>query len=265
MTDAILYERSDGVATITLNRPDRLNALGADGWAALGEACLRAATDDAVRCVLVTGTGRGFCAGGDVKDMAAGRGNATLALNDSVDRLRHWHNETSFLLHTMPKPTIAAINGYAMGAGLSIALSCDLRLMADTAQLGTAFIGVALSGDFGGSWFMTRLIGAGRARELYFLGERVDAARAQELGLVSRVVAADELPAAARELAERLASGPTKTLGLMKQNLVLAESSDLQTLLDREALHQRITGESEDHQEAASAFVEKRRPKFVGR
>lgn len=262
MSDSILIDVADAVATITINRPQALNALDADGFEALGETIERVADDEAVRCVILTGTGRGFCAGGDVKNMAAG---GQLNLNDSVDRLRGWHNKTSLLLHTMPKPTIAAVNGYAMGAGMSLALACDLRVMAASAQMGTAFAGVALSGDFGGSWFLTRLVGAGRARELYFLNQRVTADQALELGLVNRVVPDDDLAETTREMATKLAAGPTKTLGMMKANFVLASHADLQTLLDQEAYHQRLSGATEDHREAATAFVEKRPPNFVGR
>ncbi len=264
MSDTVLVEVSDAVATITLNRPERLNAMSPELLDALSDACRESAEDESIRAVLLTGNGRAFCAGGDVKSMAEGDGSGR-GLNESVDRLRRWQNQTSGMLHTMPKPTIAAVNGFAMGAGLSLALACDLRIMASSAQLGTAFAGVALSGDFGGSWFMTRLIGSGRTRELYLLNERITAEKALELGLTNSVVPDEELLTASRELATRLASGPTKTFGLMKENLVLAEHADLQTLLDREGLHQRLSGATEDHREAAKAFVEKRPPKFVGR
>jgi 2-(1,2-epoxy-1,2-dihydrophenyl)acetyl-CoA isomerase len=172
---------------------------------------------------------------------------------------------SSLVLHTMPKPTLASVNGYAMGAGLSLALACDLRIMAAEAQLGTAFAGVALAGDYGGTWFMTRLIGAGRTRELYFLNQRVPAQRALELGLVNFVVPRAELREATRDLAGRLANGPTKTLAMMKANLVLAEHADLETSLQSEARAQVLSGTTEDHREAAAAFVEKRKPNFVGR
>jgi 2-(1,2-epoxy-1,2-dihydrophenyl)acetyl-CoA isomerase len=165
----------------------------------------------------------------------------------------------------MRKPTIACVNGYAMGAGLSLALSCDLRTMSDTAQLGTAFAGVALAGDYGGTWFMTKLIGSARTRELYFLNERVNAERALELGLVNYVHPAAELRERTSELAARLASGPTKTLGMMKTSLVQAEEGDLESSLQMEARHQILSGTTEDHREAAKAFVEKRKPNFVGR
>jgi 2-(1,2-epoxy-1,2-dihydrophenyl)acetyl-CoA isomerase len=172
---------------------------------------------------------------------------------------------TSLRLHTLSKPTLAAVNGYAMGAGLSLALSCDLRVMSETAQLGTAFAGVALAGDYGGTWYMTRLIGSAKTRELYFLNERVGAEEALQFGLVNRVVPAAELKQATQDLAQRLASGPTKTYAMMKENLVLAEYADLETLLAQEAKYQILSGTTEDHREAAKAFVEKRKPNFVGK
>lgn len=272
MSDVVLVERTEGVATITLNRPDRMNALSGETLDALGDACEKAASDDDVRCVVLTGAGdRAFCAGGDVKAMAEARsGNgaadgAGATTEDRVATIQRQQRQTSLLLHTMPKPTIARINGYAMGAGLSLALACDLRVLAASAQLGTAFAGVALSGDFGGSWFMTRLVGTAKARELYLLGERVSAAEAERLGLVNRVVDDGELDGAVGELAAKLAKGPTKTYGMMKENLTLAEHADLPTLLDREGRNQVASGTTADHREAAAAFVEKRAPNFTGR
>ena len=269
MGEHLLFEQNDGVAWITLNQPDRMNAMSNDMMRGLAEALERCADDDDVRAVVLTGAGdRAFCAGGDVKGMAArtGGGNGPAPSTDErIDGLLASMRSSSLVLHTMPKPTIASINGYAMGAGLSLALACDLRIMASEAQLGTAFAGVALAGDYGGTWFMTRLIGSGRARELYFLNERVPAERALELGLVNWVVPRDELRPATDDLAARLASGPTKTLGMMKTSLVHAEHSDLESLLALEARHQILSGATEDHREAAKAFVEKRKPNFVGR
>ncbi|HYZ91569.1 MAG TPA: enoyl-CoA hydratase [Actinomycetota bacterium] len=270
MGDDLLFENSEGVAWITLNRPDSLNAMSNDMMRSLGESLDRCANDDEIRAVVLTGAGdRAFCAGGDVKGMAArtgGSGNGPPpSTDDRIAGLLASMRRSSLVLHTMPKPTIASINGYAMGAGLSLALACDLRIMAAEAQLGTAFAGVALAGDYGGTWFMTRLIGAGRARELYLLNERVPAEKALDLGLVNWVVPRDELRIATQDLASRLASGPTKTLGMMKASLVHAEHADLESLLALEARHQVLSGATEDHREAAKAFVEKRKPNFVGR
>ncbi len=271
MSDHLLFEMDGAVAWITLNRPESMNAMSNDMMSGLAEALDRCADDDSVRCVVLTGAGeRAFCAGGDVKGMAsrnsggAGGGSAP-TLDDRIESLHQNMRATSLRIHTLPKPTIAAINGFAMGAGLSLALSCDMRVMADSAQLGTAFAGVALAGDYGGTWFMTRLIGAAKTRELYFLNERVKADEALRLGLVSRVVPAAELRPATQELAARVASGPTKTLAMMKENLVLAEHSDIESLFAQEAKYQILSGLTEDHREAAQAFVDKRKPNFVGR
>jgi 2-(1,2-epoxy-1,2-dihydrophenyl)acetyl-CoA isomerase len=268
--DHLLFETDGSVAWITLNQPERMNAMSADMMRDLAEALERCTNDDGIRAVVLTGAGdRAFCAGGDVKGMAArtgGSGNGPApTVEDRIAGLLASMRSSSLVLHTMPKPTVAAINGYAMGAGLSLALACDMRVMAVTAQLGTAFAGVALAGDYGGTWFMTRLIGSAKARELYFLNDRVPADEALELGLVSKVVPQSELRDATRKLAARLAAGPTKTLGMMKTSLVTAEYADLETLLEVEARHQILSGTTEDHREAASAFVEKRKPNFVGR
>lgn len=272
MGDQFLFELRDGVAWLTLNRPDSMNAMAPDMMRDFEEALRRCAGDDEVRAVVLTGAGdRAFCAGGDVKAMASrgdggGRGDGSQpTLDGRIEALLRGMNATSLVLHTMPKPTVAAINGYAMGAGLSLALACDLRTMADSAQLGTAFAGVALAGDYGGTWFMTRLVGAGKARELYFLNDRVPADRALELGLVNWVFPKAELSDRTHEIAARLASGPTKTLGMMKTSLVVAEHASLEESLRTEAKHQIVSGTTEDHREAAKAFVEKRKPNFVGR
>lgn len=268
MNEHLLFDVAESVAWITLNRPESMNAMSNDMMRGLAEALERCSTDDDVRAVVLTGAGdRAFCAGGDVKGMAArGRGDGPApTLDERIDSLHESMRRTSGVLHTMPKPTIAAINGYAMGAGLSLALACDLRIMAAEAQLGTAFAGVALAGDYGGTWFLTRLVGSGRARELYFLNERVSAERALELGIVNWVVAREQLRKSTEDLAGRVASGPTKTLGMMKTSLVHAEHLDLESLLALEARHQVLSGTTEDHREAATAFVEKRKPKFVGR
>jgi 2-(1,2-epoxy-1,2-dihydrophenyl)acetyl-CoA isomerase len=269
MSDQFLFELTDGVAWLTLNQPERMNAMSADMMRGLTEALERCTSDDDVRAVVLTGAGeRAFCAGGDVKGMASrgdgGNGSAP-SVEDRIASLLRGMRQTSLVLHTMPKPTIACVNGYAMGAGLSLALACDLRTMADTAQMGTAFAGVALAGDYGGTWFMTKLIGSGRTRELYFLNDRVPAQRALELGLVNWVFPAPDLHAKTHEIAVRLASGPTKTLGMMKTSLVTAEEGDLEASLEMEARHQILSGTTEDHREAAKAFVEKRKPNFVGR
>lgn len=262
MPQELLESVTDRVATLTLNRPDRLNALSTAILDGLLEALPRLAADPGVAVVVLTGAGRGFCAGGDVKSMA--EGTSLLDVDDAVARLRS-RMEVSRLLHEIPKPTIAMVNGAAAGAGLAMALACDLRVASESARFITAFAKVGFSGDFGGSYFLSKLIGTGRARELYYTGEALDAARALELGIVREVVPDQELSETTMALARRLANGPSVALALMKRNFNAAETGTLSELLDLEALHQVQTSRTEDHKEAARAFVEKRAAVFKGR
>ena len=262
MAHELLETVTDRVATLTLNRPDRLNALSTSIIDGLLEALPRLAADPLIAVVVLTGAGRGFCAGGDVKSMA--EGSSQLGLEDAVQRLRG-RMEVSRLLHEIPKPTIAMVNGPAAGAGLAMALACDLRVASESARFITAFAKVGFSGDFGGSYFLSKLLGSGKARELYYTGAPLDARQALALGLVNEVVPEFELLDATTALAQRLAHGPGIALGLMKRNFNAAETGTLSELLDLEALHQVQTARTEDHAEAARAFVEKRLPVFKGR
>lgn len=254
----LIEEHTDGVAILTLNRPDRLNALSPAMVDSLVAALERLAKSAEVGAIVLTGSGRGFCAGGDVKAMAdaAERDFDTrLALLNHVHRL-------PMLLHTIPKVVIALVNGPAVGAGLALALACDFRIAAQSASLATGFARVGLSGDYGGTWFMTRLLGPERARDLYFSGRKLGSDEALRLGLVSDVVADDALLKDGLERARRLAGGPRLALGYMKRNLIEAESGTLASVLQMEAIHQARTGTSDDHKEASRAFVEKRAPVF---
>jgi 2-(1,2-epoxy-1,2-dihydrophenyl)acetyl-CoA isomerase len=252
----------EGVATLTFNRPERMNALSTPIMEGLLQGLPRLAGDPAVRVVVLTGAGRAFCAGGDVKSMAEGGERRSEA--EATAHLRS-RMEVSRILHELPKPTIAMINGPAAGAGLAFALACDLRIAGSSARLVTAFVRVGFSGDFGGSFFLTRLVGTAKARELYFTGRPVGADEALSLGLVNRVVPDEQLHDVTMELARSLAHGPAVALALMKRNMNCAESGGLAELLDIEAAHQVQTGRTEDHRQAAKAFVEKRAPVFVGR
>ncbi len=251
----------EGILTLTLNRPDRLNAFSPAMLDALTAALRRAATDPAITAVILTGAGRGFCAGGDVKAMAS-RPDDPLERRAAELRLRH--HDIILGMRTCPKVIIGAINGPAFGAGLGLALACDLRIAAASARFGTAFANVGFSGDFGGSYHLTQLAGPAKARELYLLGEPVEAMEALRLGLVSKVVPDEMLAEEALALARRFARGPRVAYAYMKRNLFLAESAPLTEVLDAEAWAQARTGLTEDHREARIAFVEKRPPRFKG-
>ncbi len=265
MTEELLYRLEDRVAVLTLNRPERLNALTKDMMRALRSRLADAAMDDGVGCVVLTGAGNAFCAGGDVRVQAKVAAEGTPETPEQrTDQLRA-SMEASRLLHEMPKPTIAMVNGVAAGAGLSLALACDLRIAGRSARMTTAFAKVGLSGDYGGTWFLTQLVGTAKARELYFLSEVLDASHIETLGLANRVVGDDELMTETMALARKLANGPNVALRYMKRNLNVALPGDLAAGLDSEAYGMLRSRASEDHKEAARAFVEKRQPVFKGR
>jgi 2-(1,2-epoxy-1,2-dihydrophenyl)acetyl-CoA isomerase len=264
MSQDLLESVKDGIATLTLNRPEKLNAMSGPMLDALLTALARLAEDASVGVVVLTGAGRGFCAGGDVKAMAEGREFGGDTLEEKAQGLRA-KMEVSRWLHEMPKPTIAMVRGAAAGAGLSLALACDLRMAADSARFATAFARVGYSGDFGGSWFLTQLVGTAKARELYYTAEILDAQQALALGLVNRVVPDARLEEETQALALKLARGPRVALRYMKRNMNAAEAGSLKDSLDLEAWHHTRTGFTEDHKEAAKAFVDKREPVFRGR
>lgn len=266
-TNDLLAHVEDGVAVITMNRPERRNALSAAMLEALAKTLADCETASDVGAVLLTGAGGAFCAGGDVKGMAeANAGVAPLDIDSRIHRQRLSQRATAGRLYDMPKPTIAALPGAAAGAGLSLALACDLRIAAENAVMTTAFAKVGFSGDYGGTYFLTRLVGAAKARELYFLSDKVEMPEALTLGLVNRVVPAANLMQETLALAKRLASGPRVAYRYMKENLNRASTGATMTdCLDLEATHHIHCATTEDHREAAKAFVEKRTPKFVGR
>ena len=264
-TGDLLAHVEDGIAVLTMNRPERRNALSGDMLEALGRLLAQCESDSAVAVVVLTGAGGAFCAGGDVKGMATAGGAPADDLDSGIHRQRLSQRATSGRLYQMPKPTIAALPGAAAGAGLALALACDLRIAADSAVMTTAFAKVGFSGDYGGTFFLTRLIGSAKARELYFLSDRLAMPEAERLGLVNWVVPAAELMPRAMATARRLAEGPRVAYRYMKENLNRAVAGEFTDCLDLEATHHIHTGLTEDHREAARAFVEKRTPTFKGR
>lgn len=266
-TTDLLATLDDGVLVLTLNRPEARNAMSAAMNAALSDQLAKAELDSEVKVIVLTGAGNGFCAGGDVKGMAA-KGDGTVG-NNTIDQAIHKQRlnqrNTSGKLFRMPKPTIAALPGPAAGAGFSFALACDMRVMSRTAFMTTAFARVGFSGDYGGTYFLTQLVGSAKARELYMLSDRVNADEALRLGLVNWVVEPDQLMVKTMEIARRLAQGPTVAYRYMKENLNRAMAGEVEDCLDLEATHHVHCGQTEDHREATKAFVEKREPVFKGR
>jgi 2-(1,2-epoxy-1,2-dihydrophenyl)acetyl-CoA isomerase len=258
----ILTEVRDRVATLTLNRPEKMNALGPE-LLSQSIAILKAwGRDPEIGAVVVTGAGRAFCAGGDVSAMAREGDNKTL--EQRVDGLRE-AQELSWLLYNLPKVTIAAVNGAAVGAGLGIALACDLRIAASGAKFGTAYAKVGFGGDFGTTWLLTHYAGAPKAKELFFLAENIDAAEAHRIGLVNRVVEGDTLMTEVASIASRIAHGPLTSYRYMKANVNMAATVDFRTLMEREAETHLRCGMTDDHREGVRAFLEKRAANFSGR
>ncbi len=268
-TDDLLAEVDDGVAVLTMNRPDRRNALSQPMLSALGSVLAQLESDESVGCVVLTGAGGAFCAGGDVKGMAesaaAGGARPERSLDASIHRQRLSQRATSGRLWSMPKPTIAALPGAAAGAGLSLALACDLRYAVEGAVLTTAFAKVALAGDYGGTWFLSQLVGSSKARELYYFSERMTAEDAERLGIVNAVFPVADFEQEVMSRARRLAAGPSVAYRYMKENLNRAVAGELGECLDLEATHHIHSSLTEDHREAARAFVDKREPQFRGR
>jgi 2-(1,2-epoxy-1,2-dihydrophenyl)acetyl-CoA isomerase len=265
-SEFISAEQDAGIGLITMNRPERKNALAGGMLEAIAQTLRRFEIDPDVRVIVLTGAGGAFCAGGDVKGFAEGGGAGASggSWDEGVHKQRLSHRDTSGALYNMPKPTIAAIGGAAAGAGLSLALACDFRVGLDTAVMTTAFARVGLAGDYGGTWFLTQLVGPSKAKELYMMPERLSMTDALALGIVNKVASADDYEATWRGMAARLAAGPPIAYRYMKENINRSTTSDLWTILDLESTHHRHTGTTEDHLEASRAFVEKREPQFKG-
>ncbi len=271
-TEDILAYEEDGVAVITLNRPKARNAMSGPMNAGLEKALDYAERAAQIRCIVLTGAGGAFCAGGDVKGMAAGGsgggsgGERVPSLDERIHSQRLSQRNTAGRMYLMPKPVIASLPGPAAGAGLSLALAADLRIMADTAFITSAFARVGFSGDYGGSFFLSHLVGSGKAKELYFLSDRVTAQECERLGIANKVVPADTLEEETMKLARRLAAGPPVVYRYMKENFNRAAmGANVIECLDLEATHHVHAGLTEDHRMAVKAFVEKTEPVFKGR
>ncbi|MBA3783014.1 MAG: enoyl-CoA hydratase/isomerase family protein [Nocardioides sp.] len=261
--DPVLVDVTDGVATITLNRPDAMNSLDIATKVALRDAVHAVANDDAVRCVVLTGTGRAFCVGQDLKEhITILQSGSSDVLFSTVDE---HYNPIVTALATMQKPVIAAVNGVAAGAGASLALACDLRILADTAGFNFAFAGVALSCDTGSSWMLPRLVGREKALELLYFPSTVDAEEARRIGLASRVVPAADLAATTTELAGRLAAGPTVAYASIRSSVAYSAEHSFTESLAFEGKMMTRTGATHDHSAAVESFVAKQKPVFEGR
>jgi 2-(1,2-epoxy-1,2-dihydrophenyl)acetyl-CoA isomerase len=261
IADPVLYAQNAAVATITLNRPDAMNALNVATKEALLAALRRASADETVRAVVLTGAGRAFCVGQDLREHAHKLSTGELLTNT----VRDHYNPITLAIVQMPKPVIAALNGVAAGAGAAFAFACDLRLAADTAAFNLAFAGVALSADSGASWTLPRLVGQAKAIELLLLPETIPVQRAADLGLVTEIVPADKLADHAAGLAARLAAGPTVSYAAIKDSVGFGAAHTLAETLEVEGTMQTRCGQTADHREAVEAFLAKRAPQFLGR
>jgi 2-(1,2-epoxy-1,2-dihydrophenyl)acetyl-CoA isomerase len=267
MADTVLYEVADGLATITINRPEAMNAMNIATKVALREAVRAAASDEAVRAVLLTAAGdRAFCVGQDLKEhiglLAADRESGT---GRTMSTVREHYNPVVRALTEMPKPVVAGVNGVAAGAGLGFALAADYRVVADTAKFTTSFAGVALTADSGVSWTLPRLIGQSRAADLLLFPRSITAQEAFELGIANKVVPTADLAAEAAAVARALAAGPTLAYAAIKESLAYGAGHSLSDTLEKEDELQARAGSSEDHAIAVRAFVDKEKPKYLGR
>lgn len=257
--ETIKATQDGGVLTLMLNRPEVLNAFNEQMGNDVRDALKKAERDASVRCVVLTGAGRAFCSGEDLK------GRSPDTVTDFGKRLKQGYNPIVYSMRTMDKPVLGSINGAAAGAGCSLALACDMRIASDKARFIEAFVRIGLVPDAGSSFFLPRIVGVGKAFEMAFLGDEVGAEEALRIGLVNKVVPVAELESATHELAQRLAQGPTKAIGLAKRAINRALSADLEQILDYETHTQEAAGGSEDFKEGVAAFLEKRAPNFTGK
>ena len=260
MFETLQWDRDDQVVTITMNRPDKKNAMTWVMFEELGRAFETAGADDEVRCVVITGAGEAFCSGADLTDPA----NLVSSPFELKDRMRKVHAIARVVM-TCPKPTIARVTGIAAGAGCNLALSCDLVVASRDAAFAELFVKRGLVVDFGGSWALTRALPLHRAKELALLGETISAAEAESLGLLNRLCERDEIDAVVKDLSSRLAALPPRTVSLIKENLNRAPERTIEETLEAESIAQALCFASEDTREAVTAWVEKREPRFTGR
>jgi len=266
VADFVLYEQAGGVVTLTLNDPDTRNALSTqDQWDAVVDACRRAGADPEVRCVIVTGAGKAFCAGGNVKHMKERQGIAGGSPYRIRDGYRGGIQRIPLALYDLDVPTIAAVNGPAIGAGCDLACMCDIRIAADSAKFAESFVKLGIIPGDGGAWLLPRVVGMSKAAELTFTGDMLSADEALDCGLVSKVLPAAELMPAAQDLAGRIAANPGHALRMSKRLLREGQHVRLDTLLEMSAAFQALAHTTEDHAEAVDAFLEKRTPAFKGR
>ncbi len=264
--ELILLEVADHVATVTLNRADRLNALGAAMREQLLDALHRVEADPAVRVVMITGAGRAFCSGGDVKEMSERRREEGAGAQARRQRgLLPIGDHVLVRLQAMSKPVIAAVNGVAAGAGMNLALGCDLRIASDQAAFGEVFVRRGLHPDWGGTWLLPRVVGVAKAMELILFGDMIPAEEALRLGIVNRLAPHHQFAETARDWARRLAEGPPVVLGLAKRGVYRNLLADLPSALEYEMFAQQVAWSTEDAGEGIRAFVEKRPPRFQGR
>ena len=262
MYETILFEKSNGVATIALNRPDKLNSFNGVLHEEILDVLNEAAGDEETRCIVLRGEGKGFSAGADLSEVVEGDGNP--GGPDLGEYLRRTYGRLITRIVGIEKPLVAALHGPVYGAGMGLALACDLRLAAESAKFSVAFVKIGLIPDAGVSFFLPRLVGLGRAMEMSMLGEAMDAQEAHRTGLVNRVVPDEKLGEETAALAERLAGLPTRALGRIKQTLHGSFESDLAAALEAEAVGQTFCGYTHDHKEGVAAFFEKRDPTFTG-
>ncbi|WP_028811814.1 enoyl-CoA hydratase-related protein [Streptomyces flavidovirens] len=266
MADTVLYEVTDGLATITINRPDAMNAMNTEAKVALRDAVQAAAADPAVRAVLLTAAGRAFCVGQDLKEhiasLAADRETGT---GQTMSTVREHYNPIVRALTEMPKPVVAGVNGVAAGAGAGFAFAADYRVVADTAAFNTSFAGVALTADSGVSWTLPRLIGRSRAADLLLFPRSISAQEAFDLGIANKLVPAADLAAEAATVARTLAAGPTLAYAALKESMAYGADHSLSETLEKEDELQARAGASQDHAIAVQAFIAKEKPAYLGR